>query len=88
MLLILEDLALLPQESSVLEKAAALHEPVHGIHLDIGSYGDINSFYWAHNLPPEDQLIKCNVAYGAAAPMNHPPSTTSQLPPAFYHHML
>lgn len=52
------------QVDDILECAASEHEPVHGVHLDIGSFGDINSFFWSHNLPFHPEHIKCSVAYG------------------------
>ena len=52
------------QVEKVLESAVTEHEPVHGEHLDIRSFGDINSFFWSHNSAFKPDLIKCNVAYG------------------------
>ena len=40
--------------------------PDYGVHLDIASYGDISSFFWAHSQPPPPGLVECNVAYGEA----------------------
>ena len=40
-------------------------EPEYGVHLDIASYGDISSFFWAHSQPPPPGLVECDVAYGA-----------------------
>lgn len=42
--------------------------PEYGVHLDIASYGDISSFFWAHSQPPPPGLVECNVAYGEGPP--------------------
>lgn len=34
------------------------------MHLDIASYGDMSSFFWAHSQPPPPGLVECNVSYG------------------------
>ena len=49
----------------LLKEAATEHVPVHGEHLEIGSYGDINSFFWSHNLPFSPDHIPCKVAFGS-----------------------
>ncbi len=55
------------QLEEVNEAAAEGKDPAFGIHLDIASYGDMSSFFWAHSQPPPPGLIECNVSYGEHA---------------------
>ena len=52
------------QLDEVNEAAAEGKDPAFGVHLDIASYGDMSSFFWAHSQAPPSGLIECNVAYG------------------------
>ena len=52
------------QLDEVNQAAAEGKEPAFGVHLDIASYGDMSSFFWAHSQPPPPGLVECNVAYG------------------------
>ncbi|CAK0786732.1 hypothetical protein CVIRNUC_009946 [Coccomyxa viridis] len=47
------------------QAAAEGKEPAFGVHLDIASYGDMSSFFWAHSQPPPPGLVECDVAYGS-----------------------
>ena len=52
------------QLDEVNQAAAEGKEPAFGVHLDIASYGDMSSFFWAHSQPPPPGLVECDVAYG------------------------
>ena len=52
------------QLDEVNQAAAEGKKPAFGVHLDIASYGDMSSFFWAHSQPPPPGLIECDVAYG------------------------
>jgi len=52
------------QLDEVNQAAAEEKAPEFGVHLDIASYGDMSSFFWAHSQAPPPGLIECNVAYG------------------------
>ena len=52
------------QLEEVNEAAAEGKDPAFGVHLDIASYGDMSSFFWAHSQAPPSGLIECNVSYG------------------------
>lgn len=58
------DVWLYVQTNEIDNAAAEEKEPEYGVHLDIASYGDISSFFWAHSQAPPPGLVECNVAYG------------------------
>ena len=60
------------QLDEVNQAAAEGKEPAFGVHLDIASYGDMSSFFWAHSQPPPPGLIECDVAYGEAPAQRKP----------------
>jgi len=59
------------QLDEVNQAAAEEKAPEFGVHLDIASYGDMSSFFWAHSQAPPPGLIECNVAYGRVPPPCH-----------------
>ena len=61
---VLNELNLGMQLDEVNQAAAEGKEPAFGVHLDIASYGDMSSFFWAHSQPPPAGLVECDVAYG------------------------
>ena len=52
------------QTEELVASSAAAIEPQHGVHLDIATYGDISSLFWAHNPPPAAGNVVCDVAFG------------------------
>ena len=59
------------ETEELLAAAAKQNAPQHGVHLDIGTYGDIGSLHWAHNAPPLPGHALCDVAYGARFSCSH-----------------
>ncbi len=58
-----------------LERASATREAPHGAHLTVHTPGDLTSLRWVLNAPPpcdEDDVIICDVAYGAADALPSP----------------
>ena len=53
------------QTEDMLVAAARANSPQHGVHLDIGTFGDLNSLHWAHNPAPKPGHVECDVSYGA-----------------------
>jgi hypothetical protein len=63
----------LAQTEELLAAAARGSAPQHGVHLAIGSYGDLASLHWAHSAPPPAGNALCDVAFGPRFPFpTHP----------------